>query len=115
MHGIPFKINGIIMLFLSYIFLLLGCTVIAISTRRLLLQHTQLRLLPLTVTLTCCMEWSMQMALGILQESMDERVALSSCQVWMTTSFLPDTTNATDCTSFHDIMHGDTIILLSGC
>lgn len=114
MHGFSLNINGIIMLFLGYIFLLLGCLEIATSTRRLLSQHTQLRLRPLTVMLTCCMEWSMQMALGILQESMDERVDLSSCQVWTITSSLSQTTNsiASACMTF---AHSDTVILLSGC
>ena len=50
----------------------------------LLLQHTQLRHLHLTATLTCCTGSFMQTALGILQESMDERAVLSSCQVWTT-------------------------------
>ena len=50
----------------------------------LLLQHTRLRHLHLTATLTCCTGSFMQTALGILQESMDERAVLSSCQVWTT-------------------------------
>lgn len=80
MHGISCKIRGIM--------LFLGCTLTATSSRWLLLQRTQLRRRPLTVTLTCCMEWSMQMAMGTLQESMVERADLDSYQVSIITSSL---------------------------
>lgn len=66
-------VNGIIMHTLS--------VVTAVAMTCLLLQRTQLRHLPLTAMLTCCMGWSMQTALGILQESTAERADLSSCQV----------------------------------
>ena len=80
-------------------YIMLWCIMTADSNKCLLLQHTQLRLRRLTAMLTCCMEWSMQMALGILQESTDERVDPSSCQVWTTTS--PLTYNQLSCIGSH--------------